>query len=81
LNSKKQKAMDVNNVVIAHPKDDEQTATLKAVLKALKIKFEVPKKKPYNKEFVAKILESSKQAKIGKVTRVKKEHLKEFLGV
>jgi hypothetical protein len=73
--------MDVNNVVIAHPKDDEQTVTLKAVLKALKIKFEVAKEMPYNKKFVTKILESSKQAKNGKVTRVKKENLKEFLGL
>lgn len=73
--------MDINNVVIAHPKDQEQTTALKAVLRALKIKFEVPKEKPYDNAFVAKIIDSSKQAKSGKVTRVKKDDFKEFLGL
>lgn len=72
--------MSVENVVIAHPKDDEQESVLKAVLKALKIKFEVVDK-PYNPDFVAKILESEKQITQGKTTRVKKENLKEFLGL
>jgi len=72
--------MSVENVVVVHPKDDEQASTLKAVLKALKIKFEVAEK-PYNPDFVTKITESRKQANEGKVTRVKKENLKEFLGI
>lgn len=72
--------MEITNIIV-HPKNEEETNTLKAVLKALKIKFEVAKENPYNKEFVTKILESSKQAENGKVTRVKKEELKEFLGL
>jgi len=39
------------------------------------------KEKPYNPEFVAKILESQKQVIEGKVTRLKRENLKEFLGL
>jgi hypothetical protein len=35
----------------------------------------------YDPDFVEKILESREQAKNGKVTRVKKEDLNEFLGV
>lgn len=37
--------------------------------------------KPYNPEFVAKIQKSKKQAQEGKVTRIEKEDLKEFLGL
>ncbi|TDL99767.1 MAG: hypothetical protein C4K58_00490 [Flavobacteriaceae bacterium] len=64
----------------AHIEDASQVEAIKAVLKALKIKFEV-EDNPYNPEFVEKIKESEKQAKEGKVTRVKKENLKEFLGL
>lgn len=48
-------------------------------MKALKIKFEISSDENYNPEFVEKLLESRKQAREGKVTRVKKEELKEFL--
>jgi hypothetical protein len=58
----------------------EQESALKAFVKALKMKFEVTDK-PYNAEFVAKIEKSKKQALEGKVTRVEKENLKEFLGL
>ncbi len=51
-------------------------------MKALKIKFEVGKEEaPYNPEFVAKITESDRQYKKGNYTTVKKEDLKEFLGL
>jgi hypothetical protein len=51
-------------------------------MKALKIKFEMNNDdKPYNAEFVAKIDESRRQAKEGKVTRVKKEDLQNLLGL
>ena len=50
-------------------------------MQALKIKFEVSKNDTYNPEFVEKILESKEQAKNGKVIRVKRENLKEFLGL
>ncbi|MBK6784001.1 MAG: hypothetical protein IPG79_09680 [Saprospiraceae bacterium] len=51
------------------------------LLKALKIKFEFSDEETYNPEFVEKILESKEQVKNGKVTGVKKENLKEFLGL
>ncbi|MFP4289719.1 MAG: DUF2683 family protein [Bacteroidales bacterium] len=73
--------MKTQNIYIAHPKTDEESKALKAFLQALEIKFEIPGDKEYNAEFVKKVLESRQQAKEGKVTRVKKENLKEFLGL
>ena len=73
--------MKTQNVLIVHPQTDEQANILTAVMQALKIKFEVSKSEGYNPDFVKKALESQKQAKQGKVTRVKKENLKEFLGL
>lgn len=65
-----------------HTDDKEQLNALKAFMKALKIKFEMNNDdKPYNAEFVAKIDESRRQAKEGKVTRVKKEDLQNLLGL
>ena len=45
-----------------------------------KIKSDISKESTYNPEFVAKINESRQQIKEGKVTRVKKENLSQFLG-
>lgn len=73
--------MKTQDIFIAHPKTEEEENALKAFLQALKIKFEVSKIDNYNPEFVKKVLESRKQAKEGKVTRVEKENLKEFLGL
>ena len=69
------------DIVIAHPKTAEQINALQAFMQALKINFELSKKENYNPEFVERVLESRQQAKDGKVTRVKKENLKEFLGL
>jgi NH3-dependent NAD+ synthetase len=66
---------------IAHPQTSEQVSALKAFMQALKIKFEVTNVENYDPAFVEKIVESREQAKSGKVTRVKKENLKEFLGL
>ncbi len=64
----------------AYTDDTSQIEAIKAFMKALKIKFELSKKNsPYNPEFVEKVLESRQQAKEGKITRIKKENLKEFL--
>ncbi|MFI5140480.1 MAG: DUF2683 family protein [Sphingobacteriales bacterium] len=52
--------------VIMHPKSKEQLSALKAFAKALKIDLET-EKSPYNPEFVAKIKESQKQAKEGRI--------------
>ncbi len=60
--------------LIIHPKSKEEKATLKSILKALKIDFslstEAKVKSKYNAAFVKKIQESSKQAKQGKVTKI-----------
>ena len=51
--------------IIAHPKDDSQVEAVKAFMKALKIKFEISKEKPYNPEFVAKMSISEQEFKDG----------------
>lgn len=61
--------------------DENQIETVKAFLKALKIKFTETKEKQYNPEFVSKVLESKEQIKNGKVTRIEKDNLKDFLGL
>jgi hypothetical protein len=73
--------MQTNNLFIAHPTNAEQINALKAFMQALKIKFEISTTEDYNPDFVNKIIESKKQAKNGKVTRVTKDNLKEFLGL
>jgi len=73
--------MQAANIFIAHPKTAEQVNALQAFMQALKITFEVSKEESYNPGFVEKVLESRQQARNGKVTRVKKENLKEFLGL
>jgi len=69
------------DIFIAQPKTVEQINALQAFMQALKIEFEVSGGENYNPEFIEKVLESRQQAKAGKVTRVKKENLKEFLGL
>lgn len=73
--------MKTQDILIAHPKTIDQVNALKAFMQALKIKFEVSKEEAYDPDFVAKIEESRRQVREGKVTRVKKEDLKEFLGL
>ncbi|MFN5443069.1 MAG: DUF2683 family protein [Crocinitomicaceae bacterium] len=65
-----------------HTDDEEQLKALKAVLKALKIKFEVGKEeKPYDSKFVSKIQKSQKQLREGKTTKISTDQLDEFLGL
>lgn len=66
-------------ILVAHPKNAEQLAALKAVMKALKIKFEISEESGYNPDFVNKIVESKKQIAQGNFTEVKKENLKTFI--
>ena len=73
--------MKTQDVLIVHPSTKEQVTVLEAFLNSLKIKFEYSKDKEYDPEFVKKIEESRKQAKEGKITRVEKADLKEFLGI
>ena len=71
--------MTTENVIIAYPTTTEQINALKAVVKALKIKFEVRKQeKPYDPEFVAKIQKSRQDYKEGKGTVMTVEELNEL---
>ncbi|HAH55693.1 MAG TPA: hypothetical protein DCM02_10560 [Flavobacterium sp.] len=67
--------------ITAFTQDASQIDAIKAVMKALKIKFEISKvkEKPYNPEFVAKIKRSEEQYRKGQFTRVKAEDLKQFI--
>ena len=67
--------------IIAYPSDMSQIVAIKAVMKALKIKFEVSKEKPYNPEFIAKIQKSHQDYKDGNFVTVEKENFKTFLGL
>lgn len=71
--------MKTKDILIAHPQTSEQVSALKAFMEALKIKYEISSQESYNQDFVAKILESQQQAREGKVTRLNKEDLKNFL--
>lgn len=65
----------------AYTEDASQIEAVKAFMKALKIKFEISKEKPYNPEFVAKIRQSEKEIEQGKSKKVRKEDLSNFLGL
>ena len=52
--------------IIAHLENASQVEAVKAFMKALKIKFEVSKDKPYNPEFVTEILKAEQEIKHGK---------------
>ncbi len=70
----------------AYPSDISQIEAIKAILKALKIQFEMTKEKPsdnvaYNPEFVAKIQKSRQDYKEGNFITVEKENFKAFLGI
>ena len=68
--------MQTQNIFIAHPANAEQVNALKAVLKALKIKFETTSaEKPYNQEFVDKILQGDEDFKAGKGKKMTMEEL------
>lgn len=73
--------MKTENTFIIHPETKEQENALKAFVKALKIKFEVSKEKPYDPDFVDKIKESKEQYKKGEFISVEKKDVKSFLGL
>jgi uncharacterized membrane protein (DUF106 family) len=60
--------MKSNKILIAHPKTNEELKALKAFMEALKIKFEMAKESPYDREFIEKIQKSRKDFKEGKGT-------------
>jgi len=67
--------------ITAYPSDMVQIVAIKAEMKALKIKFEVSKEKPYNPEFVAKIQKGRQVYKDGNFVTLEKENFKPFLGM
>lgn len=58
--------------LIVHPKNKEQLAALKAVMKALKVDFTTAKegKSTYNADFIAKIQQSEEDIKAGRTTKI-----------
>jgi hypothetical protein len=62
--------MKTQNVLIAHPSNENELSIIKAFFEALKIKFEVAEESPYNPDFVAKIQKSRKQAIEGKTVKL-----------
>lgn len=62
--------MEMSNIVIAHPKTEEETYTLKVIMKALKIRFEISKEGPYDPLFVEKVMESRQQVREGKTKKM-----------
>ncbi|OOQ60601.1 DUF2683 family protein [Mucilaginibacter pedocola] len=60
---------------IVYPESKEQSAAVKAFLKALKINFEKEEKSPYNQEFVDKIKRGEQAAKEGKGVKVDVDNL------
>ena len=71
--------MNTEEIYIVQP-TQQQAVNIKAILKALKVKFEIAKKdSPYNPQFVAKIKKSKLQFKQGKYTAVSKNNIDAFL--
>jgi len=56
-------------------------AAVTAALKALGVPFRKEKIEQYDPEFVKKIQKSIAEADAGKMTRIDKSYLKEFLGL
>ena len=67
--------MKTENIVIIHPETTEQEDALKAFAKALKMKFELAKEKPYDADFIDKIKESRQQAREGKTARIELDNI------
>ncbi len=64
--------------ITLHPETPEQEKALKAMAKALKIKFEVDEEEPYDPEFVTKIKKARQQVKEGKGRKISMEELNEL---
>jgi len=57
--------------LIVQPKDKEQLAALKAVMKALKIDYKTEKgENTYNADFVSKMKQSEEDLKAGRTTQI-----------
>jgi methanogenic corrinoid protein MtbC1 len=73
--------MSASNIIF-HPANSQEMNALKAIGKALKMKFEiVSTDEEYNTEFVKKIELSKSQYQKGEYTKVGKDELNSFLGL
>lgn len=82
LNAIPDETKNIMETLTIHTEDKEQLETVKAVLKALKVPFEVSRESPYDPDFVAKIREGEKEFEEGRSTTIKTtEDLKSFLGI
>lgn len=67
-----------------YPKNKKQKNLLQSLFKEMNIRFEIEENddtRMTKEEFYTKIEEAKQEAREGKVTRVKKEDLKSFLGI
>ncbi|MEM9417154.1 MAG: DUF2683 family protein [Bacteroidota bacterium] len=62
--------MKTQDILIAHPQTEKEANALKAIMRALRIEFETSEGSPYNEDFVAKIITSRQQAKVGKTAQL-----------
>jgi hypothetical protein len=68
--------MQTQNIFIAHPSNAKQIKALKAIVKALDIRFEITTaEKPYDQAFVDKILQGDEDFKAGKGKKMTIEEL------
>ena len=56
--------------LLVQPQNNEELKVVKNIAKALKVEFKLRKGKTYNADFIAKIEESKKQIKEGKVKKI-----------
>ncbi|MEA3495709.1 MAG: hypothetical protein U9R42_06710 [Bacteroidota bacterium] len=66
--------MNKSDVIIAHP-GEEKLESLKAFLNALKIKFEIANKKPYNEDFIKTIQQGDEDIKNNKGKKITIEQI------
>lgn len=59
--------------ITAYTEDVSQIEAIKAFMKAIKVKFEISKEKPYKAEFVDMVLKAEKEIKQGKGSKVSSE--------
>jgi hypothetical protein len=61
--------------IVVQPENKEQINALKAIFKAMKIKFSIKKEKEYDPEFVAKVLKGDEDIKAGRTIKVTLDEL------
>ena len=71
--------MQTKDIVVIRPRTRERLNALKSFLSAFELDYEV--QKPYNADFVEKIQKSKQEFEDGKFKSVRKEDLKQFLGL